>query len=82
MIGDSSAINDVAASSEIYLFRVVLRDPSPHVWRHIRFVAALLSANFIILLQVAFGWAGSRPDRFLNSRESPRNAFSRASGRC
>ena len=58
-------MNDVAASSEIYQFRIVLRDASPHVLRRIRVCRSISLGEFHHTLQVAFGWSGSRPSRFL-----------------
>lgn len=58
-------MNDVAAASEIYQYRVVLRDTSPHLWRRLRVNSNITVADFHRTLEVAMGWSGSRPYRFL-----------------
>jgi len=58
-------MNDVATSREIYQFRIVVRDTSPHLWRRIQVCHSLTLGDFHHILQVAFGWSGSRPARFL-----------------
>lgn len=63
---------DVTASSEIYQFRVVLRDTSPHVWRRIWVRRSIALGEFHHTLQVAYGWCGSRPYRFLIRGEAHR----------
>jgi len=57
-------MSDVAASTEMYQFRVVVRDTSPHLWRRMRVRSSTTLAEFHHTLQVAFGWSGSHPDRF------------------
>ncbi|MGH9402232.1 MAG: IS1096 element passenger TnpR family protein [Terriglobia bacterium] len=59
------AMSNAAASTEIYQFRVVVRDTSPHLWRRLRVRSSTTLAGFHHTLQVAFGWSGSRPYRFL-----------------
>ena len=49
---------------EIYQFRVVLRDTSPHIWRRflVRSDSSLLDLHQII--QIAFGWSGRQVFEF------------------
>ena len=53
------------ASIEIYQFRVVVRDTSPHLWRRLLVNSNTTLAKFHDILQVALGWSGCRPYRFL-----------------
>lgn len=58
-------MNDATASSEIYQFRVVVRDTSPHLWRRLLVNRHTTLAGFHRIFQVAFGWSSTRPYRFL-----------------
>lgn len=58
-------MNNATASSEIYPFRVVVRDTSLHLWRRFLVNRHTALAGFHRIFQVAFGWSGTRPCRFL-----------------
>ncbi len=58
-------MSNAAASTEIYQFRVVVRDTSPHPLRRLLVNSDTTLAEFYHTLQIAFGWTGSRPCRFL-----------------
>ena len=49
---------------EIYQFRVVLRETSPHIWRRLVVRSDSTLITFHRVIQSAFGWSGRRPFSF------------------
>jgi hypothetical protein len=45
---------------EIYQFRLVLRETSPHIWRRILVASDTTLIAFHQVIQIAFGWSGRR----------------------
>jgi hypothetical protein len=51
-------MNPTTSPNEIYQFRIVLRETSPHIGRLIQSDATLIAFHRVI--QTAFGWSGGR----------------------
>ena len=49
---------------EIYQFRIVLRETSPHIWRRLLVPSDTTLIAFHQAIQVAFGWSGRRSFSF------------------
>jgi hypothetical protein len=48
------------SSIEIYQFRIVLCETSPHIWRRILLASDTTLIAFHQVIQIAFGWSGRR----------------------
>src|SRR5487761_821443 len=57
-------MNEITSPIEIYQFRVVLRETSPHVWRRILVPSNATLILFHRVIQTAFGWSGRRSFSF------------------
>lgn len=57
-------MDDTAFSFEVYQFRIVLRETSPHIWRRLLVPSDSTLIAFHKVIQAAFGWSGRRPFSF------------------
>jgi hypothetical protein len=57
-------MNQTTSPIEIYQFRIVLRETSPHIWRRILVPSDVTLIAFHQIIQTAFGWSGRRPFSF------------------
>ncbi|MGH9628976.1 MAG: plasmid pRiA4b ORF-3 family protein [Bryobacteraceae bacterium] len=53
-------MNQTTSLIEIYQFRVVLRETSPHIWRRLLVPSDSTLITFHRVIQAAFGWSGRR----------------------
>ena len=57
-------MNQTTSPIEIYQFRVVLRETSPHIWRRLLVRNDSPLITFHRVIQIAFGWSGRRSFSF------------------
>ena len=57
-------MNQTTSSIEIYQFRIVLRETSPHLWRRLLVASDSTLIVFHRVIQTAFGWSGRRSFSF------------------
>lgn len=57
-------MNQTTSPIEIYQFRIVLRETSPHIWRRLLVRSDCTLITFHRVIQTAFGWSGRRPFSF------------------
>jgi hypothetical protein len=57
-------MNQAASPIEIYQFRVVLRETSPHIWRRLLVRSDSTLITFHRVIQTVFGWSGRRSFSF------------------
>ncbi|MGH9437393.1 MAG: IS1096 element passenger TnpR family protein [Terriglobia bacterium] len=53
-------MNETTFPIEIYQFRIVLRETSPHIWRRLLVPSDSTLIAFHHVIQTAFGWSGRR----------------------
>jgi len=73
-------MNDVATSREIYQFRIVVRDTSPHVWRRMQVCRSINPRRISSYPSGSVRLVWLPPFSFSHSRESARNQLSWQSG--
>jgi Plasmid pRiA4b ORF-3-like protein len=59
-----AGMNESTSANEIYQFRVMLRETSPHVWRRLLVRSDSKLIDFHRVIQTAFGWSGRLPFAF------------------
>jgi len=57
-------MNPATSSSEIYQFRIVLRETSPHIWRRLLVPSDFTLIAFHCVIQTVSGWSGRRSFSF------------------
>ena len=57
-------MNETTSPIEIYQFRIVLRETSPHIWRRLLVPSDTTLITFHQVIQTAFGWSGLRSFSF------------------
>jgi hypothetical protein len=68
MIGQAAIFGDMIQSDQqviAYQLRIVLRRTSPHIWRRVVVGSDSTLGQLHQAVQALFGWADSRPHRFV-----------------